>query len=141
MPHAENETVVNRPPSEVFAFLADPENDPRWRTGVLDIERVSGAGVGERYRQGVKGPGGRRIDADIEITELHPDELIGFQAISGPVRPMGRYELAPEANGTRVRFTLSADLKGAKRLMQPMVQKTMQNEVAQLENLKRVLGS
>jgi uncharacterized membrane protein len=87
----------------------------------------------------VKGPGGRRIDADIEITEFRPDELIGFRAISGPVRPTGRYELTPAANGTRVRFSLSTELRGAKRLMQPMVQKTMQNEVAQLENLKRAL--
>jgi uncharacterized protein YndB with AHSA1/START domain len=139
VPEAENEIVVRRMPAEVFAFLSDPENDPQWRSGVLDIQRVSGTGVGGRYRQGVKGPGGRRIDADIEITELVPDELIGFQAISGPVRPAGRYELAPSENGTRVRFSLHADLKGAKRLMQPMVQKTMQNEVAQLDNLKRVL--
>ncbi|MEA2508526.1 MAG: Polyketide cyclase / dehydrase and lipid transport [Actinomycetota bacterium] len=44
MPHAENETVVERPPGEVFAFLADPQNDPQWRSGVLDIQRVSGRG-------------------------------------------------------------------------------------------------
>jgi uncharacterized protein YndB with AHSA1/START domain len=139
MPQAENEAVIERPPPEVFSFLADPENDPQWRSGVLEIRRISGQGVGERFRQGVKGPGGRRIDADIEITELQPDVLIGFRAISGPVRPAGRYELEPVANGTRVRFSLNVELKGAKRLMQPMVQKTMQNEVAQLENLKLVL--
>jgi len=31
MPRAEHSTVVRRPPSEVFAFLANAENDPQWR--------------------------------------------------------------------------------------------------------------
>jgi len=31
MPRAEHSTVVQRPPSEVFAFLANAENDPQWQ--------------------------------------------------------------------------------------------------------------
>ncbi|MBV9942236.1 MAG: hypothetical protein JO262_08935 [Solirubrobacterales bacterium] len=38
-----------------------------------------------------------------------------------------------------MRFELEADLKGAKRLIAPMVQKTMNNEVGQLDRLKRVI--
>jgi uncharacterized membrane protein len=139
MPHAEGETVVQRPIAEVFAFLADPENDPKWRTGVLDIARISGSGTGARYRQGVKGPSGRRVDADLEITQLETDSLIGFRATSGPVRPTGQYRLESADTGTRVRFTLDADLPGLKKVIAPVVQKTMNTEVSQLENLKRVL--
>ncbi|MDP9224001.1 MAG: SRPBCC family protein, partial [Actinomycetota bacterium] len=104
MPHAESDIVIQRPPEEVFAFLADAENDVKWRSGVLDITRISGSGAGARYRQGVKGPGGRRIDADVEVTEFEPNNVIGFCAISGPVRPTGRYRLAAEGTGTRVHF-------------------------------------
>ena len=43
---AENEVVIARPPREVFAYLADAENDRAWRPAVLDIERVSGHGAG-----------------------------------------------------------------------------------------------
>ena len=139
MPSASSEIVIKRPRDEVFAFLADPENDPQWRGGVLDLKRVSGSGIGARYAQGVKGPGGRRIPADIEITELTPGETIGFQTVTGPVRPRGRYQLNPVDGGTRVRFELEADLKGVKRLIAPMVQKTMNNEVGQLDRLKRVI--
>jgi uncharacterized protein YndB with AHSA1/START domain len=138
---ASNEVVVARPPADVFAFLADAENDPTWRPGVLDIERVSGdgPGAGARYRQGVKGPGGRRLAADIETTAAEPDRLIAFHAVEGPVRPEGRYELAPEGDGTRVRFALEAELRGLKVAMGPAVRKTMASEVGHLENLKRVL--
>jgi uncharacterized protein YndB with AHSA1/START domain len=138
---AGNEVVVERPPAEVFAFLADAENDTAWRPGVLDIARVSGdgPGAGARYRQGVKGPGGRRVDADVETTAYEPDRLIGFRGTAGPVRPEGRYELAPADGGTRVRFALAAELRGLKVAMAPAVRKTMAGEVGHLENLKRVL--
>lgn len=138
---ASNEVVVARSPADVFAFLADAENDPAWRPGVLDIERVSGEGpsAGARYRQGVKGPGGRRLPADIETTALEPDRLVAFQAVEGPVRPEGRYELAPDGAGTRVRFALHAELRGLKVAMAPAVRRTMATEVGHLENLKRVL--
>jgi uncharacterized protein YndB with AHSA1/START domain len=138
---ASNEVVVERPAGEVFAFLGDAENDTAWRPGVLDIARVSGdaPGAGTRYRQGVKGPGGRRLDADIETTAYEPDRLVGFRATAGPVRPEGRYELTPEGTGTRVRFKLAAELRGLKVAMAPAVRRTMAGEVGQLDNLKRVL--
>ena len=139
MPRASSEIVIKCPRDDVFAFLADPENDPQWRSGVLDLKRVSGSGIGARYAQGVKGPGGRRIPADIEITELTPGESIAFQTLTGPVRPRGRYVLAIGDGGTRVRFELQADVKGLKRLIAPLVQKTMNNEVGQLDRLKRVI--
>ena len=139
MPRASNEIVIDRPRDNVFAFLADPQNDRQWRTGILDLRRVSGDGIGARYAQGVKGPGGRRIAADIEITELTPSQTIAFHTVAGPVRPRGRYELAAADDGTHVRFELEADMRGLKRLIAPMVQKTMNDEVAQLAQLKHVL--
>ncbi|HEV8688560.1 MAG TPA: SRPBCC family protein [Gaiellaceae bacterium] len=140
MPNAEHETTIARPPAEVFAFLANAANDPQWRAGVLDIARVSGdGGAGTRYRQGVKGPLGRRIPADVEITESRPNELHAFRATEGPVRPEGRYELTPANGGTRVRFALTADVRGLKKVMTPIVQRTMEREVAGLERAKQVL--
>jgi carbon monoxide dehydrogenase subunit G len=135
VPSASNEVVVDRPAADVFAFLGNAENDAKWRPGVLEIKRASDT----TYRQTVKGPAGRSISADVEITESQPNELIAFRATSGPVRPRGRYKLTPDGDGTRVRFELEAELGGLKRLMAPMVQKTMDGEVAALANLKRVL--
>ena len=137
--NAENSVVIDRAPDEVFAFLANAENDPLWRRGVLDIERVSGDGAGARYRQGLKGPLGRRIPADIEITEHRPNELIAFRATEGPVRPEGRYELTPADGGTRVRFRIDVETPGFKRVLAPMVQRQLANEVGRLDELKRVL--
>jgi uncharacterized protein YndB with AHSA1/START domain len=140
MPEATNTVDIHRPPGEVFAFLADGENDLRWRSGVLDIRHKSGEGEGAVYEQGVKGPFGRRVPADYEVTTYKPDRRIGFRAIAGPVRPEGSYELTPlDSGGTRVTFALRCKPGGLARLMTPMVARTMRAEVAQLDRLRAVL--
>jgi uncharacterized protein YndB with AHSA1/START domain len=68
MPSASRTVTISRPPAEVFALVADGTTAPRWRPGVTDVALVSGSGLGARYRQGVKGPGGRRVAADYEVT-------------------------------------------------------------------------
>jgi uncharacterized protein YndB with AHSA1/START domain len=140
MPSAQRTITIRRPVSEVFAFVADGLNGPKWRPGILDIAHASGEGVGAVYTQGVKGPGGRRIAADYEITVLEPDRRLGFKAIAGPVRPTGEYRFASTADGTELAFSLEAELSGLKRLlMSGAVQSTMDAEVAALERLKQVL--
>jgi uncharacterized protein YndB with AHSA1/START domain len=139
MHEAQGTVGIRRSPAEVFAFLSEGENDRRWRSGVLDIRRKSGHGRGAIYEQGVKGPFGRRVPADYEITSYEPDRRIGFRAIAGPLRPEGSYELTPAEGGTRVTFALRAEPRGLAKLMSPMVAKTMRSEVAQLDRLRAVL--
>jgi uncharacterized protein YndB with AHSA1/START domain len=138
MPEASGSVVIHRPVSEVFAFLADPENDKRWRPGVIEIRHTSGAGAGAVYEQRVKGPFGS-VPADIEITGYEPERRIAFRTIAGPVRPEGSYELEPVGDGTKVTFALSAALAGPKKLMGPVVGRTMRSEIAQLERLRTEL--
>ena len=142
MPSARNEVLIERPVDAVFAFVADGTNGPRWRPGVLDVEHASGEGVGAVYRQGVRGPGGRRITADYEITTFEPNRRLGFKAIAGRVRPTGEYQFEGRDARTKVTFRLDAELSGWKKLvMGGAVQKTMDAEVASLDRLKGVLES
>jgi uncharacterized membrane protein len=142
MPAATNKTTIARPVEEVFAFVADGENAMRWRPGVLDVKHVSGTGIGATYRQGVKGPGGRRIDADYMITAFEPNRRIAFQATAGPVRPKGEYLFEDLGGSTRVTMSLSAELSGWKKLvMGGAVQKTMDAEVKTIESIGAQLGA
>ena len=140
MPQASYTVVIGRPIDAVFSFIADGERCPEWRPGVLDIKRASGDGVGARYSQGVKGPVGRRVAADYEVTTFEPPRRLEFQTVTGPARPHGRYDLEPVDGGTRLTFSLDATLSGTQRLlMGSMVQRTMDAEVRALDNAKRVL--
>ena len=57
----------------------------------ITIERISSSpnAVGATYRQGAKGPFGRRIAADYEVTECETRSRLAFRVIPGPARPEG----------------------------------------------------
>src|SRR6185503_15512422 len=119
MPEAERTITINQPVEAVFPVLADGLRAPLWRPAVLDVALARGAGpaVGTVYRQGVRGPGGRRVDADYEITAFEPNRRLAFRAVAGPVRPEGEYELEAIGQATALTFRLRADLGGWKRLV------------------------
>jgi uncharacterized protein YndB with AHSA1/START domain len=141
MLEATNSVTINRPREEVFAYLADGKNDLEWRPGVLDIARAKGDGdgIGTVYRQGVKGPFGRRVAADYKIVDWEPPELIGFHTIAGPVRPKGSYELIEADGGTKVTMSLRCSPSGLARVLTPGIRRSLQSEVDALANLKRFL--
>jgi uncharacterized membrane protein len=140
VPHAEHRVVIKRPAADVFAFFAAGERGPEWRSGIIDIKKVSGDGVGAQYKQSVRGPGGQAVAADYRITEFTPNSALAFEATAGPVRPRGRYQLTEDDGGTAVTFTLDADLSGLKKLlMGGMVTRTMATEVRSLDKAKVVL--
>ena len=142
MSEARHQVTIRKPASEVFGFIADGLDGPKWRSGVLDIAHVSGSGVGATYKQGVKGPGGRRIDADYRVTTYEPNSRLAFEAIAGPVRPRGQYVLEEVDGATRLTFALHAELGGIKTLlMGGAVQKTMDSEVEATERLRSLLES
>ncbi len=141
MAHAESSITIARPVSEVFAFIVDGTKSPLWRPAVLDVAKVPDTpnGVGAVFTQGLKGPGGRRIAGDYTISELKPNELIKFQVTAGPARPTGTYTFAAQGDATLVTFALHYEPKGLAKLMDTLITKTMQSEVATLANLKTYL--
>ncbi len=142
MAHAENTVTIDRPAKQVFDFLLDGTNGPKWRPDVTDVKLEPGKplGVGAVFKQGMKGPGGR-IDADYQIVESKPDEWIKFQVVAGPARPVGTYKLVPGGRSTTVTFVLDFQPKGLARLMDGMINKSMKAEVGNLANLKSYLES
>jgi uncharacterized protein YndB with AHSA1/START domain len=140
MASAQRSITIRRPIEDVFAFVTDGANATRWRSGVLDVSHVSGSGNGAVWRQGVKGPGGRRIAADYEVTTWEPPTRMAFRAIAGPIRPTGEYRLEPADGATKLTFSVEATLGTLQRLlMGGQVQKTMDAEMAALDRLKAIL--
>ena len=140
MPSAERTISIRRPVDEVFRFLSDGRTATQWRSAVIEVSKASGEGVGAVYRQVVRGPGGRAVDADFEITVLEQDQRIGFRTIAGPVRPEGEFALEAMGDATILTFTLEAKLSGWKRLLLGgLVQSSMNAEMRGLDQLQEVL--
>jgi uncharacterized protein YndB with AHSA1/START domain len=140
MPSAERTIAIRRPIEQVFRFLSDGRTATQWRSSVVDVSRASGDGVGAVYRQVVRGPGGRPVDADYEITALEPNQRIAFRAIAGPVRPEGEFLLEAMGEATILTFRLASSLPWWRQLvLGRLVQSAMDAEMRALDALQELL--
>lgn len=140
MPQARRTVMINRPPEQVFAFLADPSKDPTWRPIVKEIAADGPMREGASIHQTVKGPGGRGLPSDLRVTAYEPARRYAFKVTAGPVHPEGEYRFAAAGSGTEVSLSLKAELTGLKKLLlSRAVQRSMDSEVAALERAKALI--
>ena len=141
MARASNSIEIKRSAEDVYRFLVDGLNNPKWRPAVVDIGLASGivGTAGAVYRQKIKGPLGSTIDGNYRLIDAKPYSHIKFEVITGPARPIGEFDVTSLPSGSRVVFSLGFEPKGLQRLMDGMIQSTMNAEVANLARLKSAL--
>jgi carbon monoxide dehydrogenase subunit G len=95
-------TVVDRPIDEVFAFLADGENDPKFSSRVQKIEKTTDGppGKGTVYASTVK-DAGMTTQREFEYTEFDAPTRIRWAERSKNMItvPDGGYDLKPAGEG------------------------------------------
>jgi len=93
----ENTVVIRRPVDDVFAFLADFENVPRWNYAIVETRKVSPGpvGVGTAYRQTRSVP--RRSEEGFQVTVFEPASQLEVLGEIGPFGARVRYLLEPYA--------------------------------------------
>ena len=115
--------VVDRPIEEVFAFLADGENDPKFTPRVLEIAKTTDGppGVGTVYASTVK-DAGVKTEREFKITDFEPPTRIRWTEVSKNLvtAPEGGHDLAPEGGGTRVTIHNVLEGHGPGRLIAPL---------------------
>ncbi|MFI5079615.1 MAG: SRPBCC family protein [Streptosporangiales bacterium] len=137
----ENTVTIQRPAEEVFAFLADFENIPKWNYAIEETHKTSAGpvGVGTRYRQTRSIPG--RSVEDFEVTVFEPARRLAIQGQIGPFQAQISYELEAAAGATRLVNNVELDpSRAALRLVAPLAAPKIKAAVAQnLGKLKLVL--
>ena len=136
-----HEETINRPVEDLFAFIADPTNDPRWCPPVLEAEQVAGNGPeeGARYRQIVK-PGPKQLTNNMAITEYEPNRRIAWQGSNEMLEFHGRYEVGAVNGGTRVVMTSNLAARGILRLLEPLLSRASRSVAEEeFQNLKQLL--
>jgi uncharacterized protein YndB with AHSA1/START domain len=123
MIHIEASAQVGRPRNEVFEFLTNVENLPRWQSEVVSVERLTSGPlrIGAQFSETAK-VGPWRLVIVGSVTDIKPNERFAFQArSSGPLDCEVHFDLQPVAGGTRVTVSGTARLKGFWRLLQPLL--------------------
>jgi carbon monoxide dehydrogenase subunit G len=119
----EGTAVVDRPIDQVFAFLADGTNDPKFSPRVLEIAKTTDGpvGVGTVFKSTVK-DAGMKTNREFEITEFEPPTRIRWaeRSKNQVTAPEGGYDLAPEGSGTRVTIHNVLEGHGIGKLITPL---------------------
>jgi len=141
----EETVTIQRPVEEVFAYMSNAENDAKWRTNVKEIRQVTEGekGVGTEYRQVVKGPMGKGLDADLRYTEFKPNERVAFETIAGSVRPSAVIEFkALSADSTQVHMHMTWVPEGGAKAGAPMIKRMIEKDLkASYANLVKMMES
>jgi uncharacterized protein YndB with AHSA1/START domain len=115
--------VIDRPVEEVFDFLADGTNDPKFSPRVQEIRKTTDGppGVGTVYASTVK-DAGFKTKREFRLTEFERPSRIRWTEISKNLVsvPEGGYDLAPEGSGTRLTFFNRFEGHGVGKLMAPL---------------------
>ena len=101
--------VINRPIEEVFAVLANLENDLKWRSEWVDARKTSEGpiGIGTRFSLFAKAFG-RRIETIYETIEYEPNRIAAWTSHVGTSPP----DLPADFRARRRRHTVNHQITG-----------------------------
>lgn len=139
----ENTVTIQRSVQDVFGFLANFENIPKWNYAIVQTRKTSPGpvGVGTTYRQIRSVPSGS--EEGYRVTVFQPSTRLEIHGEIGPFTATMSYLLTPEGDGTCLANTVHLQpSSGALRLLAPLATSRVKTAVAaNLATLKQLLES
>ena len=135
----ETNIVIHRPVEDVFAVLSNAENNPKWSSAFLEVNKTSEGpvGVGTTWR-GVGKFLGKQIEVELEETGYEPNQK-SAQKSTVPFPSNQQMTFERVNGGTRVNLKFEADPGGFFKLAEPllasMVKRNIEGELANLKDL------
>ena len=134
----ERSITIDRVPKDVYAFVADTENEPRWHTDVLEVRRHDKGPVKVGSKANLKfKPMMGHSEGTLQIMHLEPPRQIELDIVFGAMKPHVTFRFEPEGPGTKVTRRVQIKAPGAMRLfpflMRRMVAKRSNRFLANLK--------
>jgi uncharacterized protein YndB with AHSA1/START domain len=136
----ETAVSIDRPVEEVFDYVSDPLNFPRWNSAVQAVRATSGQGEqGSTYAMERELPSGH-AENDLEIVEVERPSAFTIRTTSGPTPFVYRYRFESDGDGTRLALAAEVELGGIAGALGPLASRTVKRGVdANFADLKRIL--
>jgi uncharacterized membrane protein len=137
----EKNVLINRPQQEVFDFVTDLSNDPKWQSSIESVERVSDGpiGVGSTWRY-VTNFLGRKNETEIQMTRYEPPHQSSVKAVRGPIPFENTHKFQKQGGGTLLTFIGQVEIGGFFKMAEGLVGKQMEKQMdADGAALKRLL--
>lgn len=122
MVHIEGEIVINRTPEDVFDFVADERNEPRYNPKMHLAEKISDGqiGLGTRFRVQTVSMG-RPVDMVLEVTGYERPHRLRITTHMPSMDLQGGLTFEPSPDGTRMRWSWELQPSGMLRMLSPLV--------------------
>ena len=122
MARVAGEITINRPVEEVFDFVADECNEPRYNPHMVRAERISHGpiGLGTRFETELK-TFGRSMPMVVEFTEFERPSRLASVTRSAMMETGGALTFEAVAEGTLMCWSWDVRPRGAMKLMSPFV--------------------
>lgn len=133
--------TIARSPAEVFAFISNFENNPRWQSGMVAARFTSEGelGVGTTYVQEARFLG-RRVESTFKVLDFEPGHLVKATSTTGSFPITFTRIVEPHGGTCRVTAIVEGDASGffklAEPLLKPMVARSVREDY---KNLKGIL--
>jgi carbon monoxide dehydrogenase subunit G len=137
-----NSVAIDRPVDEVFAFLSDFENVPKWNYAIAETRKSSPGpvAVGATYVQRRQIP--KPSEERFTVTELAPGRRLAVEGTLGSFPAKLRYDLEASGAGTALVNTVELQMTGPLRLLGGIAASRVKAAVAEnLDVLKLLLES
>jgi uncharacterized protein YndB with AHSA1/START domain len=139
----ETSARINRPIEEVFSYLSEPLNFPRWNSAVQGVRKTSAdeASAGSTYLMERELPTGRAVNQLEVVVSERPREF-AIRTTAGPAPFLSRYHFSAENRETTVRLDAEVDLPPGVALLPAIARRLVKNGVDDnLATLKQILES
>ncbi len=95
--------LIHCPIADVFDYVSDTENDPRWNSAVVDVERIddSDEELSCKYKM-QRVIGKKKVENIYRVTEYQKNELLTIKTLTGPTPFTYRYSFEPVGKSTRI---------------------------------------
>ncbi len=134
-------TEIQVPVSDVFAFVSNVENIPKWQSEVVTSKVVTPGPtrLGTKYEE-VINLLGKKVPTLCEVTEFQPTRRITFRSTSSSiVSYVGAFSLEPDGRATKLSVEAQFTLNGFWKLIDPLfrmeVRKGIHEELDKLKSL------
>jgi uncharacterized protein YndB with AHSA1/START domain len=122
MARIEGELVINRPVHEVFDFVADERNEPRYNPRICRAEKLSPGPIGRGTRFRAEAVTlGRTTGMTIQYTAYERPRRLASSIYMPAADITGTLRFDPVANGTRMGWSWVVRPRGLYRLLTPVI--------------------
>jgi uncharacterized protein YndB with AHSA1/START domain len=137
----ETHVRIDRPIEEVFSYVSDPLNLPRWNSAVQAVRKTSAGenGVASRYSMQRELPTGRAVNELEVVASVRPSEF-AIRTTAGPTPFLYRYRFSAENGETLVKLEAEVELPGAAAFLPQLARRAVKKGVDDnFRTLKQIL--